>query len=98
MGEFARAMRPAPPPKKQSYRWAVNAALVTAAYAVVLYCLVFLFNVIPSAMYSGETGWTDFTPRQLESMRFWFWIFLIGGAALIFLCFYLRRRKYEMWG
>jgi hypothetical protein len=98
VGEYARSLRPVPRPRKPSSRWAVNATLISIAYAVVLYFLIFLFNVIPSAMHSGETGWRDFTPRQAEDMHFWYGVFLFGGVALIFLIFYLRRRKNEMWG
>lgn len=98
IGEYGQAIRPVPPPKKPSLRWAVNATLVSIAYAIVLYCVIFLSNVIPSAMHSGETGWTDFTPRQIAAMKFWFWIFLLGGGTLIFLFFYSRRSKYETWG
>ncbi|HEX8846187.1 MAG TPA: hypothetical protein VF791_16180 [Pyrinomonadaceae bacterium] len=83
------------PPQKLSLRWLVYATLTSIALAVILLCLVFLFNVIPSAMHSSETGWRDFTPQQWASMKLWYFVLLGGGVALIFLYFYLRRHKYD---
>jgi glucan phosphoethanolaminetransferase (alkaline phosphatase superfamily) len=94
MGEFAQAIRAnVHVPRRTSYRWIVSAALISLVFAVVLLCVVFLFNIIPNAMHSAETGWTDFTEDQLASMKFWYLILLVGGIALIFLLFYLRRSK-----
>ncbi|HKR00883.1 MAG TPA: hypothetical protein VJT09_09420 [Pyrinomonadaceae bacterium] len=96
MGEFAQAMRAnVPAPKRTSYRWIAGAALISLAYGVMLYCAIFLFNVIPNAMHSADTGWTDFTEEQLSSMKFWFFTLLLGGIVLIFFLFYRRRSKYD---
>jgi uncharacterized BrkB/YihY/UPF0761 family membrane protein len=92
MGEFAQALRSqAQPAPKTSYRWLLKAALTSIALAVLLVFVVFLVNVIPSAMYSSETKWTDFTPEQWASMKLWYFVLLGGGAILIFLFFFLRK-------
>jgi hypothetical protein len=97
MGEMAQAMRASlPVVPKTSYRWILNATLFSLALAVLLFFLVFLFNVIPNVMRSSETGWTDFTAAQWANMKFWYLILLGGGVALIFLSFYLRRSKDEL--
>ena len=95
LGEVAAAMRAnLSQPRRLSYRWAVNAVLSSIAYAVLLFFCFFLFTVIPNAMYSSETGWTDYTEEQLDNLKFWYWISLTGGVILIFLFFLLRRDKY----
>jgi hypothetical protein len=73
----------------------VNALLISLAYAVLLFFAFFLFTVIPNAMYSGETGWRDYTPEQIRKMGFWYGILIGLGAALIFLVFFSRRDKYD---
>lgn len=84
--------------QKVSYRWVVNAFLTSIIFAVVLACVIFLVNVIPSAMHSSETGWWDFTQEQMSSMKLWFFILLGVGVVLIFFFFFQRRRKYLIWG
>jgi TRAP-type C4-dicarboxylate transport system permease small subunit len=85
-----------PSRRRKSNRWLVNAALVSAALAFLLFLAFFLITVIPSAMYSSESGWTDYTPEQRSSMTFWYLILLGCGIGLIFLFFYRRRRRYEL--
>jgi uncharacterized membrane protein YdcZ (DUF606 family) len=97
LGEVAQALRAnLYAPQRTSYRWVLSATLVSLAFAVVLFCAVFLFNVIPSAMYSSETGWTDFTEEQISSMKFWYLILLCAGVALIFLFFSWRSSKHDV--
>jgi TRAP-type C4-dicarboxylate transport system permease small subunit len=96
MGEVAASMRASrPQPPRQSYRWIVNAILISIAFAVLLFFGFFLVTIIYNSMHSSETGWTDYTPEQLSNMKFWYWISLAGGVALIFLFFLLRRDKYD---
>jgi hypothetical protein len=94
IGEVARAIRSGHPTfKRVSYRWIVNALLISIGYAVLLFFAIFLIYVIPGAMYSSETGWRDFTSEQIASMKFWYFVLLGGGVALIFLFFFLRRHN-----
>ena len=96
MGEVAAAMRASiQRPQRLSARWVVNAILISIAFAVLLFFGFFLFTIIPNAMYSSETGWTDYTPEQQSNLKFWYWISLTAGVALIFLYFLLRRDKYD---
>jgi heme/copper-type cytochrome/quinol oxidase subunit 2 len=81
--------------KKVSARWLVNSVLISIAYAVLLVFAFFLYTVIPNAMYSGETGWSDYTSKQWANMKFWYLILVNVGVVLIFLFFYSRRHKYE---
>jgi uncharacterized BrkB/YihY/UPF0761 family membrane protein len=97
MGEVAQAMRARrPSSRKKSNRWVVNAVLISLAFAFLLFLAFFLITVIPNAMYSSETHWTDYTPEQRSSMTFWYLILLGCGITLIFLFFYSRKRKYEL--
>ena len=97
MGEVAAAMRAnLQHPKRQSFRWLFNAILISIAFGVLLFFGFFLFTVIPNAMYSSETGWTDYTPEQRSNMKFWYWISLAAGVVLIFLFFLRRRDKYNL--
>ena len=73
----------------------MNATLFSIAFGVLLFLGFFLATVIPNAMYSSETGWTDYTSEQKSNMTFWYLISLGCGVALIFLFFYLRRQKYD---
>jgi TRAP-type C4-dicarboxylate transport system permease small subunit len=97
VGEAARAIRSRlSTPQRKSNRWFVNAALVSLAFAFLLFLAFFLITVIPNAMYSSETGWTDYTPEQRSKMSFWYLILLICGVGLIFIFFYSRKRKYDL--
>jgi uncharacterized BrkB/YihY/UPF0761 family membrane protein len=94
MGEFAQSLRAqAQPPPKTSYRWVMKASLASVALAVLLVFIIFLYNVIPSAMHSNETRWSDFTPEQWSSMKLWYFVLLIAGSALIFLLFFSGRDR-----
>jgi len=95
MGEVAAALRAEQQrPRRYSYRWLVNAVLISIAFALLLFLCFFLFTAIPSAMYSSETGWRDYTAEQLDNLKFWYWISLTGGVVLIFLFFLSRRHRY----
>jgi len=99
VGEYAKALRAnLTRPQKVSPRWLVNFLLVSIAYAVLLVFAFFLFTVIPNAMYSSETGWSDYTPEQWSNMKFWYLILVGIGVILIFLFFHSRRRKYHIEG
>ena len=74
----------------------MNTLLISMAYAALLLLAFFLFTVIPNAMYSSETGWSDYTTQQWANMKFWYFIVLTGGVVLIFLFFLSRRRKYNL--
>jgi TRAP-type C4-dicarboxylate transport system permease small subunit len=76
----------------------VNAGLTSLCFAALLFLGFFLFTVIPNAMNSWETGWSDYTPEQKWNMSFWYLVSLTGGVALIILFFYSRRRKYHIEG
>ena len=96
VGGFAQALRAnLHQPRKQSYRWLVDALLISIAFAVLLFFAFFLFTVIPNAMYSSETGWTDYTPEQTARMKYWYGMLVTTGVVLIFLFFYSRRRRYD---
>jgi TRAP-type C4-dicarboxylate transport system permease small subunit len=96
VGEYAQALRAnLPRREKVSVRWLVNSVLISIAYAVLLVFAFFLYTVIPSAMYSSETGWRDYTPQQWANMKFWYLILLGVGVVPIFLFFHSRRHQYE---
>jgi hypothetical protein len=83
------------PVRKESFRWVLNASLISVAFAVLLFFVVFLVNVIPNAMHSSETGWTDFTESQKEAMLRWYLTLLGIAVVVVFTVFYRRRHKHD---
>ncbi len=47
-------------------------------------------------MHSGETGWRDYTPEQMATLKFWYFISLGVGVAFVILFFFSRRHKYDL--
>lgn len=96
IGEYAKTLRAnLHQRQKVSARWLVNSVLISIAYAALLVFAFFLYTVIPNAMYSSQTGWSDYTPQQWANMKFWYLILVGVGVVLIFLFFYSRRHNYE---
>ena len=97
MGDVAKAMRSKiPAHRRKSYRWISIAIIMSIVFAGLLFLAFFLFTVIPHAMNTGKTGWTDYTAAEKAEMKYWYTVILGGGVAIILLFCFLRRRKYAM--
>ena len=97
MGDVAKSMRAnIHVHKRRSFRWISIAIMMSLVFAALLFLAFFLFTVIPHAMNTGKTGWTDYTTAEKAEMKYWYTVILGGGVAIILLFCFLRRRKYAM--
>ena len=84
-------------PRRKSRRWILNAVIASIVLAVVLLFAVYMLTLILTTQEATVTqnGWTDFTPKQLETIGFRYGIGLFIGLLIVWGFFYSRRDKYD---
>ena len=53
---------------RTSYRWAVNAVIVSIVLFFVTTFLVYVWTMVTTAVAEASKGWSDFTPEQMHQI------------------------------
>jgi len=93
LGEPSLYIEPVRPhqPTRTSYRWAINASVVSFVLFFVTSFLVYMWTLIRTAVAEASKGWSDFSPEQLQQIGRRVGVLYMLELAIVWFLFYRRR-------
>jgi hypothetical protein len=78
-------------PTRTSYRWAINATVVSFVLFFVTTFVVYMWTLIRTAVAEASKGWSDFSPEQLQQVGRRVGVLYMVELAIVWFLFYRRR-------